>query len=46
MIWGDAAVNRDGVRAACQQEDVVRPVLANMPSYFMTVAAELGGWSQ
>jgi hypothetical protein len=38
-------VDRAGVRAACQQEDVFRAVLAHIPSYYMGVAAELGGWA-
>ena len=42
--WGDV-VDRAGVRAACQQEDVIRAVLSHIPSYFMGVAAELGGWA-
>lgn len=37
--------DRGGVRAVCQQEDAIRPLLAMFPSYFTAVAAELGGWS-
>ena len=44
VAWGNV-VDRAGVRAACQQEDVMRAVLAHIPSYFMVVAAELGGWA-
>lgn len=44
LVWGDV-VDRDGVRAACQQEEIVRAVLAHIPSYFVGVAAELGGWA-
>ncbi|WP_220792231.1 DEAD/DEAH box helicase [Gluconacetobacter azotocaptans] len=43
MAWANVT-DRSGVRAACRQEEVMRAVLANIPSYFMTVAAELGGW--
>jgi len=44
LVWGDV-VDRDGVRAACQQEEIVRAVLSQIPSYFVGVAAELGGWA-
>lgn len=44
FVWGDA-VDSDGVRAACQQQVTVRAVLAHIPSYFVGVAAELGGWA-
>ena len=43
LVWGNA-VDRAGVRAACQQEEILRAVLATMPSYFLKVAAELGRW--
>ncbi len=43
VVWGDV-IDRQGVRAACQQEELMRAVLAHMPSYFVGVAAELGGW--
>ena len=38
------ATNRSDVRTVCQQEDVIIPALVQFPSYFTTVAAELGGW--
>ncbi|WP_169711370.1 DEAD/DEAH box helicase [Erythrobacter dokdonensis] len=44
LAWGNV-VDRGGVRAACQQEEIVRAVLAHTPSYFVGVAAELGGWA-
>lgn len=44
VAWGNV-VDRAAVRAACQQEDVMRAVLAHIPSYFMVVTAELGGWA-
>jgi len=44
LVWGNV-VDRGGVRAACQQEEIVRAVLAHIPSYFINVAAELGGWA-
>jgi len=44
LVWGDV-VDREGVRAACQQEEIMRAVLAHIPSYFVRVAAELGGWT-
>ncbi|WP_180275814.1 DEAD/DEAH box helicase [Sphingobium sp. IP1] len=44
VVWGNVT-DRGGVRGACRQEEVMRAVLANIPSYFMTVAAELGGWA-
>lgn len=44
LVWGNV-VDRGGVRAACQQEEIVRAVLAHIPSYFVKVAAELGGWA-
>lgn len=43
-IW-PLSTNRGDVLDACQQETVIRPVLTPFPSYFTTVAAELGGWS-
>ncbi|NMZ73251.1 DEAD/DEAH box helicase [Pseudomonas nitroreducens] len=43
LVWGQA-IDRAGVRAACQQEDLIRGVLAHVPSYFIAVAAEHGGW--
>lgn len=43
LVWGDV-IDRQGVRAACQQEELMRAVLAHIPSYFVGVAAELGGW--
>ncbi|WP_440511190.1 DEAD/DEAH box helicase [Sphingopyxis terrae] len=43
VVWGDVT-DRQGVRAACQQQELMRAVLAHMPSYFVGVAAELGGW--
>lgn len=39
------ASDRGSVQALCQQEDVIRPLLAPWPSYFTSVAAELGGWT-
>ena len=42
-LW-PLATDRVSVRAACQQEDVIRPALIHFPSYFTAVAAELGGW--
>ncbi|TIR56643.1 MAG: DEAD/DEAH box helicase [Mesorhizobium sp.] len=44
LVWGNV-VDRGGVRAACQEEEIVRAVLAHIPSYFVGVAAELGGWA-
>ena len=44
VVWGDVD-DRAGVCIACQQEDVMRAVLAHIPSYFMVVAAEFGGWA-
>lgn len=44
VVWGDVR-DRGGVRAACRQEDVMRAVLANIPSYFTMIATELGGWA-
>ncbi|RLP78261.1 DEAD/DEAH box helicase [Xanthobacter tagetidis] len=44
LVWGNV-VDRGGVRAACQQEEIVRAALADIPSYFVKVAAELGGWA-
>lgn len=44
VIWGNV-VDRTGVRAACRQREAMSAVLANMPSYFVTVAAELGEWN-
>lgn len=44
LVWGNV-VDRGGVRAACEQEEVVRAVLAHIPSYFVGIAAELGGWA-
>lgn len=43
LVW-ENVVDRGGVRAACQQEEIVRAVLAHIPSYFVGVAAELGDW--
>jgi superfamily II DNA/RNA helicase len=43
VVWG-GVVDRAGVRAACQQEELMRAVLAQIPSYFVGIAAELGGW--
>ncbi len=43
LVWGNV-VDRGDVRATCQQEEIVRAVLAHIPSYFVGVAAELGGW--
>lgn len=44
LLW-PLATDRGGVRAACQLEADIRPVLLQYPSYFTAVAAELGGWS-
>jgi len=44
IVWGNVA-DRNGVRAACQQQDVMKAVLAHIPSYFVEVAAELGSWA-
>lgn len=44
LLW-PLAIDRGGVRAACQQEAVIRPALLQLPSYFTAVAAELGGWA-
>lgn len=44
-VWSNTA-NRSDVRAICRQEENLRAVLADIPSYFATVAAELGGWPQ
>lgn len=44
LVWGDV-VDQAGVCAACQREDILRAVLAHLPSYFVGVAAELGGWT-
>lgn len=42
LVWPDV-VDRAGVRAICRSDgEVVRAVLAGMPSYFTTVAVELG----
>lgn len=38
------AIDRSDVRAACQQEALIRPAIAQFPSYFTVVAAELGLW--
>lgn len=43
LVWEQTA-NRTGVHLACQQEEVMRAVLAHVPSYFVTVAGELGKW--
>lgn len=43
LLW-PLATDRGGIRAACQQEADIRPVLLQFPSYFTAVAAELGGW--
>ncbi|MFJ6272546.1 DEAD/DEAH box helicase [Pseudarthrobacter oxydans] len=42
-LW-PLATDRASVRAACQQEEVIRSALIHFPSYFTAVAAELGGW--
>lgn len=44
LAWPNVT-DRLGVRAACRQEDVMRAVLAPLPSYFTNVASELGGWN-
>lgn len=44
IVWGNV-VDRGGGRAACQQEEIVRAVLAPIPSYLIGVATELGGWA-
>ena len=44
LLW-PLAIDRGGVRAACQHEAVIRPALLPLPSYFTAVAAELGGWA-
>jgi helicase len=44
LLW-PLATDRGGVRAACQQEAIIRPALAQLPSYFTAVAAEVGGWT-
>lgn len=44
LAWGNV-VDRVGVRAACQQEEIIGAVLAQFPSYFIRVAAELGEWN-
>lgn len=38
------AIDRSDVRTACQQEALIRPAIAQFPSYFTAVAAELGVW--
>ena len=43
LLW-PLAIDRGGVRAACQQEAIIRPALIQFPSYFTAVAAEVGGW--
>lgn len=43
-LW-PLATDRGDVRAACLDEDVIRPALIQFPSYFTAVAAELGGWA-
>jgi hypothetical protein len=43
-VWGDV-VDQASVRAACQQEEVMRAVLAHIPTYFVGVAAEIGKWT-
>lgn len=43
VTWRNT-VDRAGVRAACREQDVMRAVLAHVPSYFTRVASELGGW--
>lgn len=43
LLW-PLATDRGKVRAACQQEAIIRPALTQFPSYFTAVAAELGGW--
>lgn len=43
-LW-PLAIDRGAVRALCQQENVIRPALDQFPSYFIAVAAELGGWA-
>ena len=42
-IW-ESVTDRADVRAACREEEMMRAVLANLPSYFTVVAAELGEW--
>lgn len=44
LLW-PLVTDRGGVRAACQQEGLIRPALIQLPSYFTAVAAELGGWA-
>lgn len=44
LLW-PLAIDRGDVRAACQQEDVIRPALIQFPTYYTAVAAELGGWA-
>jgi len=42
LAWPDV-VDRAGVRSICRNDgEAVRAVLAGMPSYFTTVAVELG----
>ena len=38
------ATNRSDVRTVCQHEDAIMLALVQFPSYFTTVAAELGEW--
>jgi len=44
VVWGNV-VDRGGVPAACRQEEIMRAMLARIPSYFVGVDAELGGWA-
>lgn len=45
LAWPDIA-DRAGVRAVCrEQPEIMRAVLAQVPSYFSTVAAEHGQWA-
>lgn len=44
LLW-PLATDRGDVRAVCQQEEFIRPALIQFPSYFIAVAAELGGWT-
>lgn len=39
-----AVADRDGVRDACRQREEMSAALENIPSYFVSVAEELGGW--
>lgn len=44
LVWGDVS-DRERVKVVCQQEETLRGMLAHIPSYFVGVAAELGGWA-